>query len=158
MPKAKSQREKIMNVYPLPKEQYGNFTHQVVITAGDLTEATAATAQVLAPITVAPGVLVVNVAAKLVTPFQDASDAALDTTTITVGDGAAAAAYLASMELNENGTEIDYKAGTGTQKAYIVADTIDVTVGAPNSGKALADVDTGEVHIFLQLADLSVPT
>lgn len=143
-----------MEIALLPEQSFGGFTHRVKITAADLTQTTAATAQTIEAITVKEGDVVLKCATRLITKFKDASDAALATTAIEVGDGGSTARYLASQELNVNGTEITAKGGTGTIYAYTGADTVDVKFLSPGSGKALDDVDTGEVHIYLQIASL----
>ena len=61
--------------------------------------------------------------------------------------------FLASQELNSNGTEVLSKAGTGTLQAYNAADTLLATFGS-QTGKALSDIDAGEVHIFVEIIDL----
>lgn len=129
------------------QQTLGGATHRVVITHADLTETTANTAQVLSPLTVGLGSLVKCVCAIMVDDFEDASDAAFNTTAITAGDGGSANRFLASMELNVNGTEVDFKAGVDTFYGYESADTVDVTFNAM-SGKALNDIDNGEVHLY----------
>lgn len=146
-----------MNVIALGTHEWsrlGGATHKVIVTHADLTEATANTAQVLSPITVALGDMVKLVGVRLITDFQDASDAAFNTTAITSGDGGDAARFLASMELNTNGTEVDAKAGVDTLYAYTAADTVDITVNSM-TGKSLVNIDQGEVHLYYRVVALS---
>lgn len=131
-------------------------THIAIVTHTDLTEATANTAQVIALMTVAAKMAVGCVKAVLKTPFTDASDAAFNTTAVTVGDGNSANALLTSMELNSNGTEVFLKFGTATQTVYTGADTVDITFNSM-ADKALVDIDAGEVHIYLKLTDARNP-
>ena len=91
----------------------GGFTHRIEIGHADLTETTTNTAQVLEALTLPAGAVVLNVAAKLITPFKDASDNAFNNVAIEIGDGADTDRYLASTQINENGTEIDFAAGSG---------------------------------------------
>jgi len=87
-----------MKLYPLLGDElkaHGGATHRAVLTHEDLTETTANTAQTVALATVENKVAVECVYADLVTPFQDASDAAFNTNTLTVGDGGSAARLLA---------------------------------------------------------------
>lgn len=137
------------------RDQLGGATHLVIISHEDLTETTANTAQVLSPFTVADGDLVGCVGAKLIEDFQDASDAAFNTTAITSGDGGDADRFLTSMELNVNGTEIDTKAGVAGLYAYTTADTVDVTFNSM-SAKSLSNLDAGEVHLYF--TKVSVPS
>jgi len=143
-----------MKILPLQHEQATlGPTHKIVLTHEDLTEATAATAQVIPLLTVAIGDLVEVVGTYLPTPFEDASDAAFNTTAITIGDGGSANRLLASQELNVNGTEVLGKAGAGPY-VYVAADMVDVTVGAMTA-KSLVDIDAGEVWVFVRVARLS---
>ena len=88
----------------------------------------------------------------------DASDAAFNVTTITVGDGSSVARFLASREINENGTEIDAHISANDINTlpyvYLAADTIDI-VFTGESGKALVNIDTGVLWVFLDCVELS---
>lgn len=151
-----------MNIEKLSAESeraYG-FTHKVTVVAADLTETTADTAQVI-PIfpasgSFAIGTIVSAAAYRLPTTFQDASDAAFNSTAITVGDAGDVDRFIVSKELNENGTEIPYWASNASSfpYAYLAADAIDVTFNAM-SAKALNDIDTGVLEIFLHVIDLN---
>jgi len=132
----------------------GGFTHRVTVTAADLTEAAADTAQTIALLPVNDGCLVTKAATRVVTPFADASDAAFDTNTITVGDGSDTDRYVTSQQTNANGSPVNVKAGTANQQAYVAADTIDLVVNAM-AAKSLVNVDTGEVDIYLAVYDLN---
>ncbi|QYY35310.1 hypothetical protein [Ruficoccus sp. ZRK36] len=129
------------------------------ITAEDLTEETANTAQVIAAFQAKPGDMVLGVGYSLETPFADASDAAFNTNTIQVGDGVDPDRLLASLQANANGSFVKYgsSAGGAMPFTYTAEDTIDVTVGAM-SGKSLVNIDTGKLwlHLFYHnLKDLS---
>lgn len=145
-----------MKAYELPNETKLNlFTHKIVLTHEDLTTATANTAQTIALLSVEAGDVVTHAASKLVTAFSDASDSAFNTTTLIVGDDGSTNRFLSSTELNENGTEVYYKAGTNTAGfAYTAANTVDAVIGSM-AAKSLSDIDAGEVHIFLHVAKLS---
>jgi len=127
-------------------------THVAELTHADLTEASADTAQTIALLTVADKMSVECTHTVLKTAFQDASDAAFDTTAITVGDGNDVDELLTSQELNVNGTEVNQKTGTGVTHDYAAADTVDVVFGSM-SPKALNDIDAGEVDIYLRVLD-----
>lgn len=106
-----------MKIYSLVLEEQaaaGGANVRVEVTHADLTEATANTAQTLALLTVDAKMAVRLVKAVLVTPFKDASDAAFNTTPITVGDGSDVDRLLASMEMNVNGSEVLLKPGPVT--------------------------------------------
>jgi hypothetical protein len=129
-------------------------THKFILTHEDLTEATDNTAQTIALLTLAAGQAVNFCATKLVTPFENSADAAHNTTTLIVGDAGSTNRFLASQELNENGTEVLFQAGTGTQRAYATSTAVNAVFGSQTS-KNLAALDTGEVHIFLSVYDLN---
>ena len=194
-----------MKIYPLVLEEQaaaGGANIRVEITHTDLTETTTNTAQTIPLLTVAAKMAVRLVKAVLVTPFKDASDAAFNTNAATVGDGNSAGRFLASTELNLNGSEVPLKLGpstaapaataatvatadgsdAGTTQAlanalkaelnkvitdlaairtalaggngyvYTGDDTVDLVVGSM-SGKALADIDVGELQLFFQVID-----
>lgn len=145
-----------MKVAVLSEEQAGQFTHVVELTHEDLTESTANTAQTIEILDVEAGHAVINAATRLVTPFEDSSDAAFNTTALTVGDGTDPDQFITSQELNENGTEVDYALMvSGGAQAFQVADTVDAVFGSM-SAKSLSNIDTGKVLIYLQVVDLKV--
>lgn len=131
------------------------FTHVVMLRHEDLTNTSTASTptQTLELINLEEGDVVQACATRLIQKFQDTADSAQNSTTIEVGDGGDVDRFLASQELNVNGTEIVAKAGTGTLLAYTAADTLDVKVTGTAS-KALSDLNAGEVHIYLRIAKL----
>ena len=142
----------------LNNERAGGFTYHVKLTHADLTETAANTAQVIELITVKQGSIVSQVGFNLTTPFEDASDANLNSTTITIGDAGSAARFSASKELNVNGSEVLAWAdayGTSTMPyVYLAADTIDATIGSM-AAKSLSNIDTGEIDILFNVVDIS---
>lgn len=147
-----------MIVYPLQLEEQAatGFTHRIRLTSEDLTETTANTAQTIAIFTVAARDYVSDAAFNLVTPFEDASDNAYNSTTIIVGDGGSTNRYIASAQINVNGSEI--LAGPGVNSsvryAYTSADTIDIIFGSM-TGKSLSDIDVGELDVYLKVNSLA---
>lgn len=131
------------------------YTDKIVVTWEDLTETAANTAQTIALMSVEVGDVVHSAAYRLVDGFEDASDNALNTTTLIVGDGGDTDRFIVSKELNENGSEVDNWATAQVTDslpyAYLAADTVDAVFGSM-AAKALNDIDTGEVHIFLGIA------
>ena len=95
-----------MKVYTLNADERAatGFTHRVRITHEDLTETTANTAQTIAIYTVKARDYVQDAAFNLVEKFEDTADNALNTTTLIVGDDGDTARYIASAELNVNGS------------------------------------------------------
>jgi len=145
-----------MNAYELPNEtKLSLFTHKIVVTHADLTEAAANTAQTIALLSVEAGDVVTHAATKLVTPFENTADSAYNTTTLIVGDDGSTNRFMSSTELNVNGTEVYWKAGTNTAGfAYTAANTVDAVFGSM-AAKSLSNLNAGEVHIFLHVAKLS---
>lgn len=145
-----------MNAFKLSAEETREtqHTHKFVVTAADLTEAAANTAQNVTLATLPAGSVVNFCATKLVRPFEDTTDTAFNTTTLTVGDAGSANRFLSSTELNENGTEVIYKGGASVGHAYASATAVRATFGSMTA-KSLEDLDEGEVHIFLSVYDLN---
>lgn len=128
------------------------FSHVGVVTADDLTQATAAAAQTLQFAALAPGDQILRVAWYLKTPFQNTADAAFNATTVSVGDVAAVTTHLAAAETNVNGTEIIWRAGN-TAVLYTAVDKFAVTFNSM-AAKALASLNRGELHIYAAISRL----
>lgn len=149
-----------MKQYKLSLEEQAatGFTDKFVLTHADLTESTTNTAQTIALYSAAVGEIVRSAGHILITPFEDASDNTLSTTTIIVGDDGDTNRFLVSTELNANGSYVSYSQTANSVDslpyAYSTANTIDVVVGSPGTSLALEDVDTGEVHIYLGISSL----
>lgn len=120
------------------------------ITHEDLTETAANTAQVIDLIDVEAGDILEALWVDNATPLQDDSDAAFNTTVLTVGDADDADRFLTSAELNVNGTEVLGKMGLGMPYMFPEAKTIKATIGSM-AAKSLVNIDTGEFKIFFRL-------
>ena len=145
-----------MKVYELPAETKAatGFTHKAIVTHVDLTLTTADADQTIALLSVAAGDVVEKAAYKLVTPFSDASDAAFNDTNVSVGDGGSTARFIASTEVNVNGTEVLFAANANTTAyVYTAADTVDLLVESMTA-KSLSDLDAGEIHVYLAVTKL----
>lgn len=146
-----------MKVYELPAETKAatGFTHKAIVTHSDLTVSAADTDQTIALLSVAAGDVVEKAAIKLVTPFEDASDAAFNDTKVQVGDGTDTDEYIAATQVNVNGTEVLFAANVNTVPfAYTAADTVDLLVESMTA-KSLSELDAGEIHIYLAVTKLS---
>jgi len=131
----------------------GGFTHLVVVTYADfISQTTANTAQAKDTLSLAVGDVIRGSAIKLVTPFQKSGTTAFNTNTVTIGDSGSATRYFSSTELNANGSYIPYAHSTNAY-TYTTANALRVTLAAM-SGYSLSQLDTGELHIFLQIAQL----
>lgn len=136
-------------------EQAGaaGFTHIATLTANDLTTTGTNTAQTFTLASLKAGDIIVKSAWVLRTAFKDASDAAYNSNTVSLGDTATGvAAHIAAIQVNENGTEVFY-GFNNTAVLYTAADTVTFTFNSM-SAKALNDIDTGEITIFVQLLRL----
>lgn len=147
-----------MKVYNLSLEEQAasGYTKKVVITHEDLTETTANTSQKIEMFSVPAHTVVKSAAFRLITPFEDASDNALNTTTLVVGE-TDVDRFIVSKELNVNGTEVlSWATAQVTDTlpfAFVAADTIDAAFGSM-ADKSLSDIDVGEVHIYLGVYQL----
>lgn len=146
----------MLKVSPLFNEQAAQegANLEVIITHEELTETTAATAQVIPLFKVdALYQQVECIRAELQEPFEDTADAANNTTAASVGDGGSVARLLASTEFNRNGTEVYIIAGTGTKYVFGAADTVDLAVSAPAATKTLAALNKGRLRLLFRLFD-----
>ena len=100
-------------------------THLIRITHLDLTEATANTAQTLTLFTAEANKAVRLVKHSLPIPFKDASDAPFNDVAIQVGVSGTLARFLASTQINENGTEVRAKAGPAVPALPAAVSTAD---------------------------------
>jgi carbon monoxide dehydrogenase subunit G len=142
---------------PLPlgtTESATGFTHAFKVTHADLDLTTNATAQTLELIDVKAGDIVLACAVHVRTQFKDSADNAFNTTAIEVGDGGDVDRFLASMEVNANGTVVTSKAGTGTMLAYTAADTVDIKVSSM-AGKNLNALTQGELIVLLRIVNMA---
>lgn len=138
-------------------ELAGGWTHKITLTHEDLTETNANTAQTITLLTLPANAAVMHAGFYLETPFQDASDAALNTTTLIVGDAGDTDRLIPSKELNVNGTEIlAFATANATDSipyAYVASTTVSAIFGSM-AAKSLSDIDAGKIHIFLQVSNL----
>lgn len=128
-------------------------THAFEVSHLDLSEATADTAQAVELITLGNGFLFEVVDSQVLEAFEDASDEDFDSTTVSVGIAGALAGQLAAQEVNENGTVVQAKAGTGTVLAPTAATAVVVNFIPLPDTKKLADLDKGRVRIYAKITD-----
>ena len=139
-----------INKLPVETQALLGCNTEVVVDYTDLSD-TAGTTKTLT-VAVDAGKLVTGGPHILSTTFTDGA-ATMSSLVYTVGDGDDADHYLTSTEVEETGTEITYKAGTGTTKAYTVAsDTVDLAFTA--TGANLSTLTAGKLKVYLNIADL----
>jgi hypothetical protein len=147
-----------MKTYELPAETKAatGFTHKAIVTHEDLTETTADTDQTLSLLALEAGDVVTTAAIKLVTPFEDASDADLDDTKVQLGDSSDDDEYVAATQVNENGTVVDFVAAApaSVPLAYTAANAVELLVESM-AAKSLSNIDTGELHVYLGVTKLT---
>ena len=151
-----------MQVYELPNETKAatGFTHKVILTHDDLTDAD--DAQTINLIPVAAGMAVKSAATELVTVF-DSSDAATITTTVEIGHNEASAdpnAFIVSQELNPSGTEVFYKVQPSTvpfvyTEGSVASPKYVQAAFACTTGDSLADHTQGELNVYLEIVKLT---
>lgn len=133
------------------------MTHVCKIKAGDTelaAQTTNNTVQDISLGTIPKNTVIVAIMAVLLTPFEDLSDAALNTTTLSIGDAGSATRHINAVELNRNGTEITEPAFSNTAYGPLAAATALVARFGSMSAKKISDLDKGEVAIFVQLLNV----
>ena len=152
-----------MKAFELPIETQAatGFSHKFIVDHVDLTTTTAATAQTIDLLDLPVGTVVNKVAYKLITAFEDISDAAYNDTDFSVGETGDVDEYIDETEVNKNGTEIFYSAGfTFTDaactlpRAYTSASKLTATF-ASMAAKSLSDLDAGEIHVYASVTKLA---
>lgn len=147
-----------MNLYELPNEtKLSGFTHKAIVTHADLTETADNTAQSVTLLAVEPGDIVQRASFKLVTAFENTASTAFNTTTLAVGDDDVDE-FIDETEVNENGSTVSYAShiNADTPKVYTSADTGPITATFMSmASESLAELNAGEVHIYLGIAKLS---
>lgn len=132
-------------------ESFGRL-HRVEITHEDLTQAAANTAQAIDVLTLKDGDIVQELFTHLEVPFKDASDAAFNSTALTIGDAGSATRYLGSTQLNENGTEVLRSVGGAVPFVYTGAGVLRLTF-ASMAEKSLVNIDTGKLVVFARVLE-----
>ena len=133
----------------------GGFTHICVIDADNLTEAATNTAQTIVMPTLPKGWIYNKGYGYLVTPFEDKSDPAYNSTTFSLGDVGDTARYIASAQLNKNGTEITIPKFGNTAFQFTAATGLLATFGSM-AAKSLKNINKGELHIVIQIIDTDI--
>jgi hypothetical protein len=130
-----------------------NMTHQGVLTANDLTQATAAAAQSFNLAALPVGAIIAGMWLRLITPFKDPADAAFNSDTVDVGDTGSATRFFTAQEVNENGTEITAPQYSTTQGGpYAASQFLTVRVNSM-AAKSLSNVKIGELHVLVNIID-----
>jgi hypothetical protein len=147
-----------MRTFELPAETQAatGFTHKTVISHNALVEAADNTAQTLTLLTAPANSIIKDAALFLPTPFQRTGTTAYNSNTIVVGIAGTTNQLLASTQINaNNGTPVTAaRFNSNTPIVYTSATPIIATV-ASMASYDLAELDAGEVEIFLSLVPLA---
>jgi len=146
------------NVFRSLHESPRGYNYRFVVDHTDLTTTANSTAQDITLITLPAFSVVKSAAIYLKTPFQDTADSAFDDLDLIVGDATDDDRFLTATEVNVNGTEILAKAHPSTTPHAYVAATAVVAKFTPETGKNVAALNAGEVHIFLEVVQLDTLT
>jgi hypothetical protein len=130
------------------------FTHVAVITANDLTQVTAATAQLIDLCAVQKDDIVYRSIGVPVVPFQNTADAAFNSDTISFGDDGLITRHYAAAEANWNngaGSGVNAVETMGnTAYQYTAAAILRLGVNSM-AAKSLVNLNRGEYHCFFCL-------
>jgi len=146
------------NAFRSLHESPRGYNYRFVIDHTDLTTSADNTAQDITLITLPANSVVKSAATYLKTPFQLTGTAAYNSNVLIVGDSGVTNRIIASQQLNVNGTEVLAKAHASTTPFAYVAATAIVANFASMAAYDLAELDAGEVHIFLEVAQLDTLT
>jgi hypothetical protein len=142
------------NAFRSVNESPRGYNYRFVIDHTDLTTAADNTAQDITLITLPAYSVVMRAATYLKTPFQKTGTSAYNSNLLIVGDSGDTDRLIASQQLNVNGTEVLAKAQASTIPFAYEAATAVVANFASMASYDLLELDAGEVHIFLEVAQL----
>jgi hypothetical protein len=142
------------NAFRSLHESPRGFNYRFVIDHTDLTEGTDNTAQDITLITLPANSVVKSAATYLKTPFELVGTSAYNSNTVIVGDATDDDRFITSQQINVNGTEVLAKAQASTTPHAYVASTAVVAKFASMASYDLLELDKGEIHIFLEVAQL----
>ena len=142
------------NVFRSVNESPRGFNYRFVIDHPDLTVSADNTAQDITLITLPAFSVVMRAATYLKTPFQLIGTTAYNSNILQVGDAADPDRYITAQQLNVNGTEVLAKAQASTTPFAYETATAVIANFASMASYDLAELNAGEVHIFLEVAQL----
>jgi hypothetical protein len=135
---------KVMNLSQEEQVQHQGADTLVEISYADLTST--GNTQTLSPISLPINTGFQLLKMELAKAFVS-SNAALVSTTISVGDGNSATRFLAATEVNDAATEVVLASGTAGLYLYTVADTVDVFVTG-TAAQALTTFTAGLFRLY----------
>jgi hypothetical protein len=143
------------NAFRSLHESPRGFNYRFVIDHTDLTEGTDNTAQDITLITLPANSVVKSAATYLKVPFELVGTSAYNSNTVIVGDATDDNRFITSQQINVNGTEVLAKANANdtVPHAYAAATAV-VAKFASMASYDLLELNAGEIHIFLEVAQL----
>lgn len=146
-----------MRVFELPIETKAStgFTHKVTLSHTALTTSADNTAQTLTLLTLPADSIIKDAATHLVTPFQLTGTTAYNSNTIVVGVAGTTDQLIASQQINANGTPVTARRFNSNTPVVYAASTPIIATVASMASYDLAELDAGEIHIFLSVVDLN---
>ena len=142
----------------LEEERVGAFgaSHVAIITHEDLTETVADTDEVINIYTMADDMSAAIVFAKVISTFEDSSDAAFNDTQMSAGDDDDPDGFITAFQVNANGTAALIASRDGAYTDFMVdyaaANHLEILVESM-AAKSLSDIDEGEIHFFIRFLD-----
>jgi hypothetical protein len=95
--------------------------------------------------------IVVKTELHLTIPFEDQSDAAFNTSTLSLGDATTATRFINASEANVNGTEVlNVIPGANQNVIYTAAGQLQLTLNSM-AAKSLSDLDKGAGYILMAI-------
>lgn len=147
----------ILTLTPYERQFWG-ASHKIIATYADFTgTATTVHAAQIFPAsgTVPAGTQIAFKGLNLITGF-DASDTSQNSATLVIGTAAAGTTFLASTELAEDGTEIDYKATSTHPYAYTNTGSVVATLTvAGGANPTCPELNAGKVELYFAIQDLN---
>lgn len=148
----------ITNVFRSLHESPRGFNFRFVIDHTDLTQATDNTTQAISLISLPATSVIKSAATFLKTPFQLVGTAAYNSNALIVGDNGDADRCIISQQINANGTFVTARAQASTIPFAFAAPTAILATFASMASHDLLELNAGEVHIFLEVAQLDTLT
>jgi len=142
------------NAFRSLHESPRGFNYRFVVDHTDLTQGTDNTAQDITLITLPANSVVKSAATYLKTPFELVGTSAYNSNTVIVGDATDDDRFIASQQINVNGTKVLAKAHASTTPFAYVASTAVVAKFASMASYDLLELNAGEIHIYLEVAQL----
>ncbi len=135
------------------ESKFSAATHAFELTYNEIAAISGTNGAAIPLISVPAGMKAKCTAMVLNTPFR--SPNSTGTLTLSIGDGVSSseARFLAATQLAAAGTEILYSAGTGTEYAYLAADTSDAFFDSATEN--LSVFNAGSVTVYLKLINLN---